>query len=147
MSFVDATKNYFTRWLDFKTRSSRSEYWWGYLGSSIVGLLGGLIIGAVFGFLSAMMGWTFEALDLVILPLQIYLLIAGLSLSIRRLHDINKSGWWLLIILTLVGIFVLFYWYCKKGDEVENRFGSNPLENRLAGSLSEEQSTNSVIVD
>lgn len=137
MNFIDATKGYFVNWLDFKTRSSRSEFWWGNLGAMIVGLLIGLVFGLVFGILAVMLDWPLETLDLAILPVQIYLYIAGLSLAVRRLHDSDKTGWWLLIALSLVGIFALLYWYCKKGDEGENRFGQNPLEDIQAGSLSE----------
>ena len=54
-------------------------------------------------------------------------MIAGLSLSVRRLHDIDRSGWWNLIIFTIIGIVVLLYWACKKGDEGENRFGADTL--------------------
>jgi uncharacterized membrane protein YhaH (DUF805 family) len=53
--------------------------------------------------------------------------IAGLSLVARRLHDINRSGWWYLVVFTIIGIFVVLYWLCKKGDEEENQFGPNPL--------------------
>ena len=66
-------------------------------------------------------------MGLLQLPLTLFLVIAGLSLSVRRLHDIDRTGWWFLIIFTIIGIFVLIYWACKKGDEVENRFGANPL--------------------
>ena len=77
MNFIDATKGYFVNWLDFKTRSSRSEFWWGNLGAMIVGLLIGLVFGLVFGILAVMLDWPLETLDLAILPVQIYLYIAG----------------------------------------------------------------------
>lgn len=140
MNLVNSTKNYFIRWLDFKTRISRSEFWWGYLGSVIVGILVGICIGFFLGLFAAMMGWQVEAtINLAIVPFQLYFAIAGLSLTVRRLHDLNKSGWWLLIILTIVGVFLLLYWYCKKGDAGENRFGLSPLEQSTA-SFPEEES-------
>jgi uncharacterized membrane protein YhaH (DUF805 family) len=54
-------------------------------------------------------------------------MVAGLSLVARRLHDIDKSGWWYLILLTVIGGLFLCYWFCKKGDAEDNRFGPNPL--------------------
>ena len=75
------------------------------------------IVSFAVGFLSVLTSFPSE---LVLLPLQLFLLIATIALSVRRLHDINKSGWWLLIFLTIVGIFVLFYWACLKGDAEEN---------------------------
>ena len=52
----------------------------------------------------------------------------GLGLTIRRLHDINKSGWNYLWVLTIIGIFPLIYWTLfKEGDEGNNRFGVSPF--------------------
>ena len=62
-----------------------------------------------------------------IVPIQIFLTIASVALVIRRLHDTDRSGWWYLIFLTIIGIFVLVIWYCQKGTEGENRFGKDPL--------------------
>jgi uncharacterized membrane protein YhaH (DUF805 family) len=54
--------------------------------------------------------------------------LPGLCLAIRRLHDVNRSGWWLLIGFTIVGLFFpLLYWNCSKGTTGENRFGADPL--------------------
>ena len=51
-------------------------------------------------------------------------LVPSLSVSVRRLHDIDKSGWWLLITLTGVGILLIIYWACLGSDEYENRYGA-----------------------
>ena len=52
-------------------------------------------------------------------------LIPGLALSVRRLHDIGKCGWWNLLIFTLIGIIPLIYWACKKGETETNKFGDD----------------------
>ena len=133
MGFVEASKSYLVKWLNFKERTSRSEYWWGYLFSVIFSFSIGFIIGFVSAIIGVEEGSTtmgqlqIPVMGLLQLPLTLFLVIAGLSLSVRRLHDIDRSGWWFLIIFTIIGIFVLIYWACKKGDEVENRFGTNPL--------------------
>ena len=59
-------------------------------------------------------------------------MIASLALSVRRLHDIDRSGWWVMIPLTSIGIFVLIYWFCKRGEEGETRFGADPLDSEPA---------------
>ena len=64
-------------------------------------------------------------------------MIASLALSVRRLHDIDRSGWWVMIPLTIIGIFVLIYWFCKRGDEGENRFGADPLGPQPAATTEE----------
>ena len=58
----------------------------------------------------------------------IFLFLAPLSLTARRLHDVNRSGWWQLIfVIPLLGLILWLYWMLKKGDEGENRFGPDPL--------------------
>jgi uncharacterized membrane protein YhaH (DUF805 family) len=45
-----------------------------------------------------------------------------LAASSRRLHDVGKSGWWILITLTIVGIFLLIYWWAKEGESSPNKY-------------------------
>ena len=123
MNFLNAVKSFFVRWNDFKTRSSRSEYWWATLFSVLVSLASDLINVAIASTPSAL---SFIIAILVIIFL-IFMMIAGIALAIRRLHDLDKSGWWYLLILTIIGIIPLTIWFCFKGTEGENRFGENPL--------------------
>ena len=125
MHFIESTKNYFLKWNDFSTRISRSEFWWGNLGVTITSI----IVNFALVFLSDLVG--FFSVAVLSVPFQIFVLIASTALAVRRLHDINKSGWWLLIYLTIVGILLLFYWACSKGDADENVFGPDPLDGSL----------------
>ena len=125
MHFIESTKNYFLKWDDFSSRISRSEFWWGNLGVTITSI----IVNFALVFLSDLVGFFIGVVLLV--PFQIFVLIASTALAVRRLHDINKSGWWLLIYLTIVGILLLFYWACSKGDADENVFGPDPLDGSL----------------
>ena len=123
MTLVQATKSYFLRWRDFQGRSSRSEYWWAVLSVFVISSL----LGFVVGFFGALAVLSMTTIQLLIVPIQIFLTIASVALVIRRLHDTDRSGWWYLIFLTIIGIFVLVIWYCQKGTEGENRFGKDPL--------------------
>ena len=125
MHFIESTKNYFLKWNDFSTRISRSEFWWGNLGVTITSI----IVNFALVFLVDLVG--FFSVLVLLAPFQIFVLIASTALAVRRLHDINKSGWWLLIYLTIVGILLLFYWACSKGDTDENVFGPDPLDGSL----------------
>ena len=124
MNFSEAVSSFFARWKDFNGRSSRSEYWWATFF---------VILTSIFtNILTLFLGLSPSIVAIIVLLLivifSLFLTIASLALVVRRLHDTNKSGWWYLIIFTIIGVLPLLYWYCKKGDEGENRFGSNPLD-------------------
>lgn len=123
MNFINAVKSYFVRWNDFKTRSSRSEYWWATLFSTLVNLVSQLVNEAITSNPSALS----LTIAILVLILLIFMMIASLALVIRRLHDLDKSGWWYLLIFTIIGIIPLIIWFCSKGTEGQNRFGENPL--------------------
>jgi uncharacterized membrane protein YhaH (DUF805 family) len=128
VGFVQATQSYFLKWIDFSSRSPRSEYWWGTLGATLIALIVSIPIGVVVGIVSIGMDFDAEtAANFVTVPIQIFFTIAGIALGVRRLHDLNKSGWWMLLYLTIVGALVVIYWCCVKGEENENRFGPDPL--------------------
>lgn len=108
VGFVDAMKLYFARFADFSGRSRRSEYWWASLA---IGVLGS-VISAIIPDLS----WIWS----------LAILIPSVAISIRRLHDIGKSGWWFLInFIPLVGQIIFLIWACKDSTEA-NQWGPNP---------------------
>ena len=123
MNFLEAVKSFFVRWNDFKGRSSRSEYWWAILFINIANI--------VLNMLSTTLQQSESVITLVllllILGLLLFMLVGIFSLIARRLHDINKSGWWYLLVFTIIGMIPLLYWFVQKGDEADNRFGSDPL--------------------
>lgn len=114
MDFTSAIKSGFSNYANFSGRASRSEYWYFTLFSIIVNL------GA--GFIDQILGFY-----IVAGIAGIALIIPGLSMSWRRLHDIDKSGAWWFVWLSCVGIIVLFVWSVTKGTAGPNRFGPDPL--------------------
>ncbi|MGB0959211.1 MAG: DUF805 domain-containing protein [Halocynthiibacter sp.] len=115
MGFMDAVKMCFSKYVDFEGRAQRSEYWWFALFS----LLGAL----VFSVLDAGLG--IFALE----PLfSLGILLPSIAVGVRRLHDIDRTGWWLLIgLVPLIGFLVLIYFFVNKGTDGPNRFGNDPL--------------------
>lgn len=104
---------------NFTGRASRSEYWWYVLFNAILSFCIGFVLG-IFG-----------ASPVVVNVIQgivgLALLLPGLGLAVRRLHDINKSGWWLFIaLIPLVGAILLIVWYCKDSDRGMNQYGPEP---------------------
>ena len=58
---------------------------------------------------------------------SLLLFLPGLAVGIRRLHDIDRTGWWWLIALTVIGIILLIVWACTRGTAGPNRYGADPL--------------------
>ena len=119
--YWESTKTCFKKYAVFSGRSSRQEYIGFYLFIILVSLLLAIIEGLLGVFPS-----TDNSIFAFIFNLAVFL--PSWAVMIRRLHDVNRSGWWILISLTIIGIIPFVYWTCiKKSDENENRFGSNPL--------------------
>ena len=119
--YWESTKTCFKKYAVFSGRSSRQEYIGFYLFIILVPFLFAIIEGLLGVFPS-----TENSIFAFIFNLAVFL--PSWAVMIRRLHDVNRSGWWILITLTIIGIIPFVYWTCiKKSDENENRFGSNPL--------------------
>ncbi len=127
MGFTEAVRTaIMERYADFQGRSRRSEYWWFYLFQVLLSFAGQILAG-ILGAILPILG-LIVAILLVVAFLG--LLIPGIAVSIRRLHDLDKSGWWLLIgLIPLVGLIVLLYFFCSKGTDGDNRFGPDPKGN------------------
>lgn len=98
----------FSRYFDFEGRSSRSEFWHWQLFRVLLFLSLTFLETILFSGLN----FTFN----------LFLLIPEISVSIRRLHDTNKSGLWYLLTFTIIGIIPLIYFYSLKGDETKNNY-------------------------
>ncbi len=99
----------FNKYFDFETRSSRKEFWYWQLFRILMFLS--------FTYLESL------GLSGLLFISNFIFLIPEIAVSIRRLHDINKSGWWILLTLTIIGIIPLTYFYCIKGDDGANDYG------------------------
>lgn len=112
MGFGDAIKSVFTQYVGFNGRARRSEYWYFTLFNSMVGLVLALI--------------SIRALSVI---WSLVVLLPGLAVMVRRLHDIGRSGWWYLIVLIpIVGAVVLIVFFCTDSQPGENKWGKNPKE-------------------
>jgi len=123
MGFVDAIKAGFANYVNFSGRAVRSEYWYWLLFTTLAEIVAAIVDAAIFGHLSVY--WT----EVSPLSTVAYLgtLLPTFAVSIRRLHDIDRTGWWLLIGLTGIGIFLLIVWACVRGTTGYNRFGADPF--------------------
>lgn len=109
IGFPEAVVLFFKNYTNFKGRSRRSEYWWAWLFTALVSSVLTAAIPDIAGL------WT------------VITCIPTLSLAVRRLHDIGKSGWWYLIYaIPLVGGILMLIWSCKDSDPNTNQWGPSP---------------------
>jgi uncharacterized membrane protein YhaH (DUF805 family) len=118
MTFGEAIKSGFRNYATFSGRAARSEYWFWTLFAFLVGAAAGIVDGAIFSNLET---------GLVAPLTTLVFLLPNIAVSARRLHDLDRTGWWLLIIFTIIGVIVLLIWDCMKGTTGPNRFGPDPL--------------------
>lgn len=120
MNFVEAITAGFRNYVNFSGRASRSEFWFWVLFAFLVGIVTGILDTAIFLEGDEVSGPISKVTSVI-------LFLPGLSVLFRRLHDIDRTGWWWLLVFTIIGFFVLIYWWCQPGTPGANRFGANPL--------------------
>ena len=109
MQFQEAIKTCFTKYADFKGRASRSEFWWFILFYAIVNLIAGSL--------------SQTAQNIVLIAL----VVPYLAVCVRRLHDIGKKWYWILLgIIPILGQLALIYFYVQKSMPTANQFGDVP---------------------
>jgi uncharacterized membrane protein YhaH (DUF805 family) len=110
----------------FEGRASREEYWMFVILNLIFQIAAGYVDGA----LTTRFGPPQYMFGIISLLYGLMVLIPGLAVAVRRLHDVGKSGWWFLIglipFINFVGIWFLLYWYVKDSDPEQNQYGPNP---------------------
>jgi len=117
MNFQEAIASVLRNYANFSGRALRSEFWYWQLFLVAGGLAAELldfVIGSQISVLSSLF-WLIT-------------LIPSLAVAVCRLHDIGRSGWWLLLFfIPLIGEIVLIVWWCTKGSHGYNGFGADPL--------------------
>ena len=117
--YLHVLKNYAT----FSGRARRKEYWMFFLFNVLISLgLGVLDVVAGTYSVEYETGFFSDLYSLLVL-------IPGIAVGVRRLHDTNRSGWWILIsLIPIIGVLVLFVFMCLDSQPGTNRFGVNPKE-------------------
>lgn len=111
--YIEVLKKYAV----FEGRARRTEYWMFALFNLIISIVLGVIDGAA-GSSGALSG-----------VYALAVLLPAIGVSIRRLHDVDRTGWWLLIVLIpLIGLLLLLVFTVQDSTPGENRYGPNPKE-------------------
>jgi uncharacterized membrane protein YhaH (DUF805 family) len=120
MTLSEAVRMSFARYASFGGRARRSEYWYFTLFHWLVILLASVV--------SYLVVLAVPALAIILFSIVVFgTLLPHLAVSVRRLHDVNRTGWWYLLgCIPLLGAIVLFIWFCTDGTRGPNRFGADP---------------------
>lgn len=110
---------------NFSGRARRREYWMFALFNIIISFVLGLISGLIQGTQEVE---SFGIVDGIALLYGLFILLPSLAVSIRRLHDTGRSGWWVLIALVPVASLLLLYYFVQDSQAGENEYGANPKE-------------------
>lgn len=125
INFGKAISICFQKFAQFSGRATKSEFWYFYLFCMLPGILGWLLKLALEEYYHLFGDYFYISIiiDVFILIINFILFIPVLSVSIRRLHDINKSGWNILwILLPFIGIIILLIFWLK-GSDGDNQYG------------------------
>ena len=119
MTFTQAISSGFQNYVNFSGRAARSEFWYWTLFALLASIAAGLVDLALFA------QWDVSPINSLV---GLALFLPGLAVSIRRLHDLDRTGWWfLLVFIPIVGWIVLLIWNCTRGTVGPNRFGPDPF--------------------
>lgn len=144
MDFLQAVNTCIRKkYVTFSGRASRSEFWWFYLFYVLAFIVEGLLLTVVLESLGSspeipIYSWILLGISVMIF---LGLLIPLITVSVRRLHDLNYSGWWYLVLMLgaaipyvgtgIVIVFLVFMAF--KGSDEQNRFGPDPLAAQQSG--------------
>ena len=115
LGFPESVVRCLRKYATFRGRATRAEYWWFSLFNTLLGMV-------VYAAVQHLMGT--EAADGAASIVQLALFLPMLAVGVRRLHDIDFRGWWMLLGLTVVGIIPLIIFFCLPGKQAPNRFGT-----------------------
>lgn len=105
---------------EFNGRARRKEYW--------MFVLFNFIFAIVVSVIDTILGST----GILSILYTLFIFLPSLAVTVRRLHDTGRSGWWLLIgLVPIIGFFVLLFFMVQDGDDFDNDFGPNPKDLEL----------------
>lgn len=140
MTFLEAIKTGLSKYVVWKGRASRSEFWFFMLFALLAAIVASFIdsiLGTTMTTVNPMTGLEQSAgYGYVYMLVALGLFLPNLSVMVRRLHDTNRSGWWYWIVLIpIVGWILLIVWFATKGTTGDNEYGPDPLGGDLAATF------------
>ena len=128
-------KNYYKHYFNKTGRLNRESFLSSFIKGQLIILLILLFNGVVFHLIFALTAWDFFVIDMIIYIPMVILIIPPfaylINIQIKRLHDMNLSGWWCIgICVPFIGVIYLMILFLKRGTKGTNDFGDDPLIKR-----------------
>ena len=117
MDLQTSIKTCFNKYADFSGRALRSEFWFFCLFTFLGGIITVIIDVMI-------LGYSVESNGPINLIFSVGVLLPSFAVTTRRLHDINRSGWWQLLYITIIGIVLVVIWCATEGENKKNKYGS-----------------------
>lgn len=139
MGMSEALSLFLSNYTNFQGRSRRAEYWWVVLAVSVVFGIGAVIAMAVGGGFDSGGAMDLNAIGLILMGIlgiaYLAIIVPMIALSVRRFHDLNQTGWLVLVffalgiipIVSMVSGIAQLVWFCMKGTVGPNKYGPDPL--------------------
>lgn len=123
MSLGTAVRTCLAKYVDFTGRARRSEFWWFCLFCAIVSIVAAVLDSA----LNLTYGPSGDETGVLSTVVTLALVLPSLAVGARRLHDVDKSGWWqLLALIPFIGTIILIVAWAQDSQRMTNRFGPSP---------------------
>ena len=131
MSLGESLTSVFNKYATFTGRARRSEYWWFTICYCVIGfILNIAYMGMLVGVMSGEMPSndpSYSMVQTISIIIGLGLFLPALAVTVRRLHDIGKSGWNILwAAIPFVGVIIVLVWMCQDSDVVANKYGESP---------------------
>ena len=124
MDMKTAVTTVLSKYATFQGRAARPEYWWWVLATLILFIALGILDGVIFAPMMGYEAFSEDAGQPLSFLASLALLLPNLAVAVRRLHDTDRSGWWLLLgFIPLIGTLVLLFFMIQRGTDGANRFG------------------------
>ncbi|MGB8624019.1 MAG: DUF805 domain-containing protein [Paracoccaceae bacterium] len=115
MDFQTAVRTCLLKYATFTGRARRAELWWFVLFNLLVQIVMSLLDGIL-------------GIALLSVLFSLAMIVPNIAVGVRRLHDLDKSGWWyLLVLIPVIGALILIFFFIQRGTVGPNRFGADPL--------------------
>lgn len=127
MNFKQAVTSVFKNYATFSGRAPRSEYWWWVLFTVLLYWVAGLLDGILFADFALMHYEQTRLFTPISSLVGLAMWLPSIAVGVRRFHDMDRTGWWLLLIISGIGAFIVTVWFMFRGTPGPNRFGPDPF--------------------